>query len=79
MEEMEESVVGESIAKLEEVAQLVTAPKLSFFEIDNLLHYAIIEYLDMRVQMIDIIGKIKVHNFSFIKCVNMLILAQTKP
>ena len=54
-EELEESVVGEAIAKLEDVSQLITAPKLTFAEID-FLHFSVIEYLDIRLGMVEDIG-----------------------
>ena len=53
--EVEESGVGEAILRLSEVSQLVTAPKLTVEEVEGLLHFSILEYLEMRREMI---GKI---------------------
>ena len=55
-EEIKESVVGEALCKLEEVSQLVSCNKLSRFEIENILHDSVIEYLDIRLNMIEEIG-----------------------
>ena len=54
-EELEESVVGEALAKLEDLSQLITAPKLTYAEID-FLHFSVIEYLDLRLSMVEEIG-----------------------
>ena len=54
--ELDGSQVGNLIIKLEEVSELITAPKLTRYEIDNILHFTIIEYLDLRVEGIETFG-----------------------
>ena len=56
LEELAVSDVGEAAMKLEEVCQLAVAPKLTYEEIDNYLHFSIVEYLDLRVKLIEDIG-----------------------
>ena len=50
------SLVGDHILKLQAVCELITAPKLSRYEIENKLHFSIIEYLDLRVAAVDDLG-----------------------
>ena len=50
------SEVGPIIMKLIDVGEIITAPKLTVDEIDNIMHFTIIEYLDMRVEAIDKFG-----------------------
>ena len=50
---LENSEVGNLIIKLQEVSELVTAPKLTKYEVDNILHFTIIEYLELRVEAIE--------------------------
>ena len=54
--EFEKSDKGDALIKLEEVSQLITAPKLTIGEIENTLHFTIIEYLDLRRDMVDLIS-----------------------
>ena len=54
-DEIARSSVGEAILRLEELCQLITAPKMTLHEIQNILHYSIIEYLELRVQLIEAI------------------------
>ena len=51
-----ESVVFPHIIKLQEMSELISAFKLNLYEIDNILHFTIIEYLEMRVTGIDSFG-----------------------
>ena len=51
-----QSEVGENIIKLQEISELITAPKLNYYEINNKLHYSIIEYLDLRRAAIEEFG-----------------------
>ena len=53
---LDESKVGEHIVKLSEVSELITAPKLTVDEIENKLHFSIVEYLEMRIAAIDELG-----------------------
>ena len=53
---LDDSEVGQLIVKLQEVSELITAPKLTLYEIDNILNSTIMEYLEMRVQAIDDLG-----------------------
>lgn len=53
---LDSSQVGSLIMKLVEVGELITAPRLSVDEIDNIMHFTIVEYLDMRVEAIDDFG-----------------------
>ena len=53
---LDQSSVGEHIVKLQEVSELITAPKLSKYEIENKLYYTVIEYLEMRVAAIEELG-----------------------
>ena len=50
---LDDSAVGDLIIKLVEVSELVTAPKLSKYEIENVLYYTVIDYLDLRVEAIE--------------------------
>ena len=50
------SAVGTLIIKLLDISQLITAPKLTLYEIDHLLKDTVYEYLDLRVQAIDELG-----------------------
>ena len=43
------SKTKELLLKLQEVSEIVTAPSLSHYEVDYLLHPTILEYLDLRV------------------------------
>ena len=52
-EELAASDIGESALKLEEVCQLAVAPRLTFAEIENNLHFTIVEYLDLRIKLIE--------------------------
>ena len=52
-EQISTSQVGEAILKLEELCQLVTAPQLTVFEVENIMHFTIIEYLDLRRNLIE--------------------------
>lgn len=54
--ELENSEVGPLIIKLQEVSELITAPKLTIFEIEDTLHNTIADYLKMRVDAIEEIG-----------------------
>ena len=54
--ELEKSKVGSLIVKLEEVSELITAPKLSIYEIEDILNGTIQEYLQMRVDAIEELG-----------------------
>ena len=54
--ELENSQVGPLIVKLQEVSELITAPKLTIFEIEETLHDTIADYLRMRVEAIEEIG-----------------------
>ena len=54
--ELESSSVGEAIVKLEEMSSLIVATRLTKFEIENDLHFSIVEYLDLRLHMIEKIG-----------------------
>jgi hypothetical protein len=63
---LDQSQVGPIIMKLIDVGEIITAPKLSVDEVDNLMHFTIIEYLEMRVEAIDKFGMDKVkpkHHF----------------
>ena len=42
---LDQSQVGPIIMKLIDVGEIITAPKLSVDEVDNLMHFTIIEYL----------------------------------
>ena len=53
---LDDSRVGSLIVKLHEVSDLVTAPRLTIHEIENILHFTIIEYLDLRALAIDELG-----------------------
>ena len=53
---LEQSNVGDLIIKLQEVSELITAPKLTVYEIDNIFHDTVVEYLDMRVAAIEELG-----------------------
>ena len=53
---LDESMVGELIVKLCEVSELVTAPKLTIYEIETNLHFTIIDYLEMRRAAIEDLG-----------------------
>ena len=63
---LDDSQVGALILKLVEVGEIITAPKLTIDEVDNIMHFAVVEYLDMRVQAIDDLGMFTVkpkHHF----------------
>jgi hypothetical protein len=51
-----ESEVGELVIKLEEVSELITAPKLTIYEIEDVLETTIAEYIQMRVEAVEAIG-----------------------
>lgn len=53
---LDQSKVGPLLIKLQEVAELITAPKLTVDEIDDILGFTIKEYLGMRVDAIDELG-----------------------
>ena len=55
-EVLDVSEVGPIIMKLIDVGEIITAPKLTVDEIDNIMHFTIIEYLDMRGEAIDKFG-----------------------
>ena len=55
-EVLDESQVGDLILKLQEIAELITAPKLTIHEIETVMHFAILEYLDMRHDAIENFG-----------------------
>ena len=50
------SDVGEHIVKLQEVSEMITAPKLTRYEVENKLFYTVIEYLEMRSAGIEKLG-----------------------
>ena len=50
---LDDSDIGDLIIKLVEVSELVTAPKLSKYEIETVLHYTVIEYLEWRMEAIE--------------------------
>ena len=52
-EVLEKSEVGSLIIKLQEMSELITAPKLTLYEVENTLHFTIIEYLELRVEAIE--------------------------
>lgn len=53
---LEESQVGALIVKLRDVSEIITAPKLTKYEIDNILHFTVMEYLDLRTEAIENLG-----------------------
>ena len=50
---LDKSKVGNHIIKLQEVSELITAQKLTVYEIENILHNTIVEYLQMRIDAIN--------------------------
>ena len=52
-EVLDKSEVGTLIIKLQEMSELITAPKLTLYEVENTLHFTIIEYLELRVEAIE--------------------------
>ena len=63
---LDDSQVGPLIIKLQEVSEIITAPKQTTYEVDNILHYTIIEYLDARTEAIESYGMSKMrpkHHF----------------
>ena len=52
-EVLDKSEVGTLIIKLQEMSELITAPKLTLYEVENTLHFTIIEYLKLRVEAIE--------------------------
>ena len=53
---LDQSRVGAHIIKLQEVCELITAPRLTVDEIDDVLALTVHEYLDLRVAAVDNLG-----------------------
>ena len=63
---LDSSQVGNLVIKLQEVSELITAPKLTKYEIETVLHFTIIEYLELRQEAIEKFGMSKLrpkHHF----------------
>ena len=55
-DEIEKSIIGSHIIKLQEVSEILTAPRLTRYEVENKMKFIVFEYLDLRASAIVELG-----------------------